>query len=253
MNPLTCREAEESLELFALGECPRPLADAVAAHVADCPACRRSLTRVRQLLGLIDLHYQEPERLRRLFDRLGAEDRPGMLRKRVLHFPRQLASLAALLLIALGLGWLAPVGTETVFGPLAEGRPSARDGVGFSGLPEVMQAKKGARATVWTSPRADGLAVAGDGVRLDSGTLWVLVEPTPGRPPFVVETARGVIATGGGRLVIEAGRAADVVTVVEGEVEWRNGRGSARGRAGDVLWAEGDGPSRQRGGRDSPP
>jgi hypothetical protein len=60
------------------------------------------LARQRHLLHLLDLTLQEPDRLRRLQKRLEAERRPRA--GRTFRTLRQLGPLAALLLLALGLG-----------------------------------------------------------------------------------------------------------------------------------------------------
>jgi hypothetical protein len=102
MNPITCADVAERLELYAADECDPPDREAVERHLGDCPVCASLVEQTRRLLDLLDLHMQEPERLQRLHDRLEAERRP---RKQVLlPFVHRFAPLAAALLIALGMG-----------------------------------------------------------------------------------------------------------------------------------------------------
>jgi len=107
MSPLTCPQVEDRLELYAADECDTAEAQAILSHLSDCPLCAAACDEARQLMGLLDLRLQEPERLRRLQDRLAAEDNP---RRQVLRFPttlRRVAALAALLLLTIGpIGWL---------------------------------------------------------------------------------------------------------------------------------------------------
>jgi hypothetical protein len=109
MTPLTCTDVDDRLPLYAAGECAAPEAAAIGRHLARCPRCAAALGEARHLLALLDLRLQEPERLRRLEDRLAAEGRP---RRAVLRFPaavRRAASLAAMLLLTVALsGWLLP-------------------------------------------------------------------------------------------------------------------------------------------------
>jgi hypothetical protein len=115
MTTITCAGVREQLELFALGECDARTQRAIDKHLADCPACAAELAEVRQLIDLVDLHEQAPDRLERLHDILADEARPReirRLRSRLVRFPRQVAALAAALLLTLGLTRLA--------GPLAE-------------------------------------------------------------------------------------------------------------------------------------
>jgi hypothetical protein len=110
MSPLTCPEVEARLDLYAADECDAAEAEAVRRHLAHCPRCATAFAEARQLMGLLDLRWQEPERLRRLEEHITAEEAP---RRRVLRFPtglRHVASLAAMLLLTVGLtGWLSPL------------------------------------------------------------------------------------------------------------------------------------------------
>jgi hypothetical protein len=113
MNALSCPEVEDHLDLYAAEECDGPTRAAVERHLADCPACAEALAKARQLQGLLVWRMREPQGLRRLHQRIEAEARQPA-RLRVLPFARQFGSLAALLLVALGLaGWVGPrVGLE---------------------------------------------------------------------------------------------------------------------------------------------
>jgi hypothetical protein len=109
MSPLTCPDVEARLDLYAADECDPPESEAIRRHLAHCPRCATACEEARQLVGLLDLRLQEPERLGRLEARLAAEEAP---RRRVLRFPvtaRRAAALAAMLLLNVALaGWLAP-------------------------------------------------------------------------------------------------------------------------------------------------
>jgi hypothetical protein len=113
---MTCAEVEAQIELYAAGECTAPTAGAVADHLARCPACAAAEEQARRLVGLLDLHARLPAGLARLQARLQAEARPR--RARLLPFVRPLRSLAALLLVTLGLGVLLTPGWHTPGGAL---------------------------------------------------------------------------------------------------------------------------------------
>jgi anti-sigma factor RsiW len=103
MSPLTCEGVQAQIELYAAGECPEPVRSAVGRHLQGCPACARRAAEAVHLAGLLDLHFQGPQRLRRLHARLQAEAgrrRPVVI---LLRFPQHLASLAAGLLLLAGL------------------------------------------------------------------------------------------------------------------------------------------------------
>jgi hypothetical protein len=107
MSPLSCPDVEARLDLYAAGECDPAEAEAVRRHLAGCPRCAAACDEARQLVGLLELRLQEPERLSRLEARIAAEERPA---GRVLRFPaalRRVAAQAALLLLTAGpVGWL---------------------------------------------------------------------------------------------------------------------------------------------------
>jgi hypothetical protein len=107
MSPLSCPDVEARLDLYASGECDPAEADAVRRHLVGCPRCAAACDEARQLVGLLELRLQEPERLSRLEARIAAEEQPA---RRVLRFPaalRRVAALAAMLLLTAGpVGWL---------------------------------------------------------------------------------------------------------------------------------------------------
>jgi hypothetical protein len=110
MSPLNCAEVESRLDLFAADECDAPEAEAIRRHLATCARCETAYQEAKELLALLDLRLQEPERLQRLEERIAEEEEP---RRMVLRFPsaavRRFAALAAMLLLAVGpLGWLVP-------------------------------------------------------------------------------------------------------------------------------------------------
>ncbi len=105
---MTCADVEARLDLYAANECNATEAEAIRRHLLRCPRCTAVYRAAQESIALLDLHFQEPERLRRLSERFDADEEP----RRVLRFPgglRQLGSLAAMLLLAtmLALG-LAP-------------------------------------------------------------------------------------------------------------------------------------------------
>src|SRR5262249_33534327 len=108
MSPLSCRQAEELLDLYAADACDPHEAEALSAHLATCPGCAATLERCRELVALLDWQAREPDARGRRDARRAAE---GRARRTLLRTPppflRRLGALAALLLIAVGLaGWL---------------------------------------------------------------------------------------------------------------------------------------------------
>lgn len=191
MTAARCEEVERQLELFALGEVDEPERSAVRAHLAHCPACSQSLDDARRLLGLLDLHFNEAERLARLRGRVDAATaRP----RRVLRFPRQLAALAALLLLTIALtGPMLPTAPQAqtmadraapapraAFAKL-ESEPSFGEPVTLSGGAEV----RPAIGAVWRR-------LPGNQVELTDGMLKVRVGPL-GVQPVAVRTPAGAV------------------------------------------------------------
>jgi hypothetical protein len=120
MSPLRCAEIEGRLDLYAAGECDAPEAGAIDRHLAACPRCATAYREARDLLALLDLRWQEPERLRRLTERLAAEEEPRRVVRRFPSGVRRFAALAALLLLAVApLCWLSPPAAPVADGGLA--------------------------------------------------------------------------------------------------------------------------------------
>jgi anti-sigma factor RsiW len=157
MSPLSCPDVEARLDLYAAGECDPAEADAVRRHLAECPRCAAACDEARQLVGLLDLRLQEPERLSRLESRIAAEERPA---RRVLRFPaalRRVAALAAMLLLTAG-----PVGL------LLRDLPPAEFAVGLAvALREEPQRRGGAEAMLVPADVARGMPKGAPEVKLD--------------------------------------------------------------------------------------
>jgi ferric-dicitrate binding protein FerR (iron transport regulator) len=145
MSPLHCAEVEGRLDLYAAGECDAAEAGAIGRHLAACPRCATAYREARDLLALLDLRWQEPERLRRLAERLAAEEEPRRLVRRFPPGVRRFAALAALLLLAVGpLCWLSPPVATVADGGLAialqqedvRGLPAAQMKAGNEGARE---------------------------------------------------------------------------------------------------------------------
>lgn len=113
MAPMNCDAVEPLLDLYAAGESDPATRRDIERHLDDCPACSAALGQARAVQGLLELHYQEPARLGRLRQRLRAEARAGRAARGVLPFARRYVSVAALLLLTLGLGrWVSLPGGE---------------------------------------------------------------------------------------------------------------------------------------------
>jgi hypothetical protein len=105
MNPLTCPEVEERIELFAADECDEPIRLAIESHLTDCPTCARSLQESQQLIALLNLNERQFDALERLQERLAEEARPRRRPRMVTRIWQPLRALAALLLVTFGLSW----------------------------------------------------------------------------------------------------------------------------------------------------
>ena len=115
MNALTCDQVDRLLDLYSTGECAAEENKAVEDHLAACPSCTAALARSDQLMGLLDLHYQMPDRLHRLQERLRRE--PMVRRHPFNRVGARVMALAALFLITLGLsGLLMPGGQDSTSG-----------------------------------------------------------------------------------------------------------------------------------------
>ena len=63
MSDWTCEQVEAWIDLYAAGEADAPTRAAVGRHLKACPSCAESHGQAQQLLGLLDQHFQESERL----------------------------------------------------------------------------------------------------------------------------------------------------------------------------------------------
>jgi hypothetical protein len=252
MTPLTCSEVEARLDLHAAGEGDEAERAALEQHLANCPRCRRADHDARQLLALLDLQFQEPDRLARLQHRLAQEERRKHTAPRILRFSRPLASLAALLLLAVGLVGLPPVrpgGMSEADNPrLADSRMMEKV------APDTVQAfAPGVRGKaslipgteVRPAPGSRWEVVSGTEIDLAAGQLKVRFEPLyrPGKPPVLtVTTPAGVLATPAAAFTVTVdprppGKASTRVRIESGQAELRNDRGRVAGGRGDVLQA----------------
>jgi hypothetical protein len=102
MSPLSCPDVESRLDLYAAGECDPAEAEALRRHLTGCPRCAAACDEAVQLVGLLELRLQEPERLRRLETLLAAEEQPRRLVPRFPSTIRRVAALAAMLLLTAG-------------------------------------------------------------------------------------------------------------------------------------------------------
>jgi hypothetical protein len=272
MKPLTCSEVEAQIELFAAGECDEPTSSAIREHLADCPHCAEALRPAQQLLGLLDIRFQEAERLERLRQRLAAEQVPVVQSQaRILPFLRRAGALAAMLLVAVGLFlWLRP-GPTSGPGDKGDGDLAIRKTNDFSQwsrtvLPSsvaVEEAKLTRPAqkvdavpetVIWAAPGTNWQIRSSRRIDLTAGKLFVRVPsvPRPETTQFQVHTAAGVVETGGagffiqlrearapaGRLEKKAGTKPVVsVTVVSGRVQLSNSIGKITGTKGNLLRA----------------
>ncbi len=103
MNPLTCHEVEEQLDLRAAGEGDAVTRAAVDRHLADCPACAGLSAEARRLQGLLAWHGRAPAALERMQRNIDKEDRRMRQPRLVLPFVGRLAAAAALVLLTFGL------------------------------------------------------------------------------------------------------------------------------------------------------
>jgi hypothetical protein len=111
MTTFSCEEVEARIDLYAAGALEADEEAAVAAHVRHCPGCERVLDEARVTVGLLDLHLQLPEALERLQARLEEDARPPVRvwrLSRLRTVVQRFSSVAALLLITLGLWTLFP-------------------------------------------------------------------------------------------------------------------------------------------------
>jgi hypothetical protein len=113
MNAITCQQVEEHLDLLAAHECDRPTRRAVEQHLETCAACAASYAASEWLQGLLELHWNEADRLERLHRRLDEADRQTRQPRRLaIPWMKRVGSLAALVLVTWGLTLLLPSGND---------------------------------------------------------------------------------------------------------------------------------------------
>jgi hypothetical protein len=131
MNAMTCNDVAEQIELFASGECDPPIAAAIRRHMTGCARCTKSEIEARQFLEMMDLRHQEPDRLQRLLDRIGEEEKAARWGQvETCATGRPALRMAASILLPIGIGiWLTPpaespapgrAGTELTIALLAD-------------------------------------------------------------------------------------------------------------------------------------
>jgi hypothetical protein len=104
MTPLTCTEAADLIDLHAAFACEPDQVEALTAHLATCPACTASLEEARELQALLDWNALAPAARERLRTAIDSEAKPQRARPvQPMLWARRLGSLAALLLVVLGL------------------------------------------------------------------------------------------------------------------------------------------------------
>lgn len=227
MTPLTCEQVEQQLELFVLDEVSEPERSAVRAHLARCSACSHALVEAQQLLGLLDLHYREADQLARLRQRIDSVDRRQVLPFRVPRFSRQIASLAAMLLLAVALA--VPTGESVRSrneGAIREAMPSRA----VPAPPFV----RGSKSETFLDPLvlSDGTVIrpstearwqrlTGNQVMLKVGALHVRVGPL-GVQPVTVFTPSGRITALSADFIVTVRPEGDSVTTNSGSVRQYN-------------------------------
>jgi len=247
MSPLSCGEMAEQVELYAAGECLEPVRAVVEQHLAHCPGCARAVEEARRLVGLLDLHFQGADRLRRLQARIAADKTPRPLRPRFVLYA---AAAAAAILLAIGLYFgLSSRSKQT---PVVENRPDTQPKPGGLNSP----ASAGAVTVVWASPGAQWHRTGDRQIRLTQGELLVRAVEAPAQPPGKAAeiTTPGAVATAGGSEFFidvrpddrHAGQEGNpdmklkplvYVVVVAGVVHLHNSLGTATGSRGETLYA----------------
>jgi hypothetical protein len=255
MTLLTCSEVEARLDLHAAGEGDETERTALEKHLASCASCRRAHHEARQVLALLDVQFQEPDRLERFERRLDQEERRQRSAPRILRFSRPVASLAAMLLLALGLaGPLpspvvrpqpapfaeAPWAVESHASALLAPKSMVARGPGERDEPTLMRGLtvQPAKGSTWS-------IVSSNEIELRSGRFQVRFDPpyTSGKPspPLTVKTDAAVLTTRAAdfAVTVTSGRAGPKVEafIQWGQVELRNDLGRSTGQRGEVLEA----------------
>jgi hypothetical protein len=133
MNPMTCEQVQEQLDLLAAGACDQPTAAAVEEHLRGCPTCAAACATSRRLVGLLDLRWNE-KRTAQLRRRIDNEARRA--RRLLTPLTRRALAAAAMFLLAVGLLWQLPHNQQTieprfallVQAPMRAAHPSADKG-----------------------------------------------------------------------------------------------------------------------------
>ncbi len=221
MDPQTCAQVQDDIELFAAGECDPATAALVSRHLAACPACARALEESRQMLGLLELRLREPDGLERLRDRLHAEER----KRRSARFVTvaRVAAVAAVLLLIVGVyTWVAS---------------TVDRGPGTPAVVAAAQLGPGAGAVYEVRTTHD--------LELQRGEVQVRVEP--GDKAFHVHTAGGIVSADRSEFLVQApgdGHGRATVKVLSGKVRLKNVSGSIELRRGEEgVLAEGLAPT----------
>lgn len=107
---MTCAECEPLIGSFADGELEPKRKDIVSSHLADCPACAAKLVAIREL-GDAVRHVLVPAPPADLWDRIAVETSAPPIAGRIRPWRGtawlQVATVAALVLVAVSTGWLA--------------------------------------------------------------------------------------------------------------------------------------------------
>ena len=221
MNPPTCMEVMEQIDLYAAGECDAAEARRLAAHIAACPSCAPALDEATALQGVLTLRFRERENLLALHERLPRETKP---RPVILLLLRRTAAVAAMLLVM--------VGSLALLG-LWQPRPQ---------LDEESQV-----AILWKSDNAQVVRSGPNRLEVHSGQAHLEVRGAAGKeeaPAVEIRTPAGIARVKAARLFVDVeanGRTrADSPTgllVLSGQVHFHNAKGDTVIRPGEVMEA----------------
>jgi hypothetical protein len=206
------------------------------------------------------LQLQEPDRLERLRRRLANEDRRKQVAPRILRFSRPLASLAAVLLLAIGLA--GPVESppvqpgESAVAQKSRGIDSHAAELFAPARTSAVPAEARGKASltpgtvVQHAPGSEWHILSGSEIKLSEGQLRVQFDPPyrPGPAPLLtVKTPAGVLTTHAADFTVTAGQGAAAEVLIRwGHVDLSNDRGRVIGGRGDVLQTRGQEPPRRR-------
>jgi hypothetical protein len=226
MDPQTCAQVQDEIELYAAGECDSEMAALVSRHVAACPACAKALEESRQMLGLLELRLREPDGLERLRDRLHVEERRRRS-ARFLTFARVAAVAAVLLLIVGVYTWVAS---------------TVDRGPGTPAVVAAAQIGPGAGAIYQVRTTHD--------LDLQRGDVQVRVAPSGEKSKaFQVHTPGGIVSAEQAEFLVQTpkdGRGPATVKVLAGTVTLKNANGGVELRRGESgVLGEGAAPAAQ--------